>query len=58
MNDERYWFLMNNENENLTQEEIESGYHFCPCWDDLLVGPDMVEFKYCYCENKISQDGS
>jgi hypothetical protein len=49
MNNERYWFLMNNDNENLTQDEISQGWHFCMCWDGLLIGPGMEEVEHCYC---------
>ena len=31
----------------LTPEEIESGWHFCPEWDYLLIGPGMGEKCDC-----------
>lgn len=34
----------------LTQEEIDSGWHFCFDWDGLLIGPGMPEMKICICE--------
>jgi hypothetical protein len=33
----------------LTQEEISEGWHWCPDWDDLLIGPGMGEIEVCLC---------
>ena len=49
MNDRRYALLMKNDSENLTQEEIELGWHFCNEFDGLLVGPGMGELDFCHC---------
>ncbi|AEC53233.1 hypothetical protein SCRM01_287 [Synechococcus phage S-CRM01] len=49
MNEERREFLDYNIKENLTQEEIDKGYHFCPDWDFLLVGPEFIEAQGCTC---------
>ena len=49
MTDERWSLLMNDDSQNLTQEEISQGWHFCMCWDGLLIGPEMEEVKHCYC---------
>ena len=35
--------------ENLTPEEVEDGWHFCPDWDDMLIHPDDDEFQCCPC---------
>lgn len=35
--------------QNLTQEEFLQGYHFCPDWDFLLVGPEDPEAQACTC---------
>lgn len=46
---------MNNDAAVLTQEEMEAGWHFCPEFDELLVGPGMEEFgTVCQCA-KASQ---
>lgn len=34
----------------LTAEEIAQGWHFCPEWDYMLVGPGMPEADCCLCE--------
>lgn len=35
-----HWIeLMNDPEARLTQTELDGGYHWCPEWDDLLVGP-------------------
>jgi hypothetical protein len=48
--------IMNDESIPLTEEEIADGWHFCWEWDQLLVGPGMVELKCCHClgeEHKV-----
>lgn len=40
---------MADETVKLTAEEQEDGWHFCTEWDDLLVGPTMMEANYCTC---------
>lgn len=54
MTDKRYRSLMwDNEIETqLTKIEIEEGWHFCPDWDDLLIGPGMPEIDCCTCRKK------
>lgn len=47
MNDVRYNELMADENLKLTKDEIICGWHFCPDWDGLLIGPGMEELKQC-----------
>lgn len=44
----RFAALMRDQAE-LTQEEIDAGWHFCYEWDGLLVGPNMGEMEYCTC---------
>jgi hypothetical protein len=33
----------------LTPEEVEAGWHYCADWDFLLVGPGMEEREACNC---------
>lgn len=33
----------------LTRAELDEGWHFCPDWDWMLVGPEMQEFECCTC---------
>lgn len=50
MTDQRYNELMEDMDKNLTNEEIEEGWHFCWEWDGLLVGPGMEdELEPCHC---------
>lgn len=49
MDDTRRGQLDHDVNLNLTLEEILQGYHFCPDWDFLLVGPEDVEAQCCNC---------
>lgn len=50
MDDTRRGHLDHDINLNLTLEEILQGYHFCPAWDFLLVGPEDQEAQCCCCE--------
>lgn len=47
MTGDRYRFLMNNDGESLTSQELADGWHFCFEWDGLLVGPGMEERAAC-----------
>lgn len=38
--------------QQLTEEEMKEGWHFCADWDYLLVGVEMPEYKYCTCETR------
>lgn len=48
MERERYIRIQNG-TEDLTPEEVEDGWHFCPDWDDMLIHPDDDEFQCCPC---------
>jgi len=37
----------------LTQEEIDKGWHYCLEWDDMLCHPSWPEADACDCEVKI-----
>ena len=50
MTQERYEFLQENIEVSLTQEEVSQGYHFCPDYDMLLVGPGSPEVDTCTCD--------
>ncbi len=52
MTNDRYFQLMNDLNERLTQQEIEEGWHFCPDWDGLLIHESHPEFECCTCNGK------
>jgi len=50
MSDERWNHLMFHTGPvKLTKEELDSGWHWCSCWDDLLIHPSHMEFCYCTC---------
>lgn len=54
--DARYFQLMMDETEELTEEEIAAGWHFCYSeWDGLLIGKTCAEYELCTCAFK---DGS
>jgi hypothetical protein len=48
MNKQRIIDLQKSETE-LTEEEVKQGWHFCPDFDDLLIGPGNVEAFVCNC---------
>lgn len=51
MTDERWEILMWAHGElELTKEEFELGWHYCPDWDGLLIGPGMRELECCTCK--------
>jgi hypothetical protein len=53
MTPERYDQLMNQwPSVKLTLGELKLGWHFCPEWDGLLIGPNMEEMKACSCFRK------
>jgi len=45
----RWVELNDSEGNRLTSEEIDAGWHFCPDWDGLLIGPGMREMELCLC---------
>jgi hypothetical protein len=45
----RYAALMDGPDLALTNDERAAGWHFCPEWDGLLVGPSMLEWDGCTC---------
>ena len=49
MDHARYARLMISDAEPLTEREIADGWHFCPEWDGLLIGPGMDEWDDCPC---------
>lgn len=40
----------------LTQEEIDYGWHFCWEFDGLLIGPDCPEWEVCSCSKKARKE--
>ena len=54
--DERWLDLMESMHQELTEEELEAGWHFCPDFDYLLVGPGMAALECCSCRKENSND--
>ena len=50
MDDERKYVLENDPNSVLTGKELSEGWHFCPDWDGILVGPGTPEKESCLCD--------
>lgn len=51
MTPQRYAEIELDCNAQLTQEEREQGWHFCPDWDYMLVGPETpAELQGCCCK--------
>lgn len=48
--------LLDTSNEPFNDNEIAQGFHRCPEWDFLVIGPDDPEWEYCSCEIKYSYD--
>lgn len=51
MSGNRWLDLMHDDEPRLTSNELAEGWHFCPEWDDLLIGPGMGETESCLCES-------
>jgi hypothetical protein len=49
MTEGRYWAI-EIDNQPLTDEEKKVGWHFCPEWDEMLIGPGMKEMECCLCK--------
>jgi hypothetical protein len=45
----RWRELMADDGHELTEAEIQAGWHFCWDWDGLLIGPGMDEMAHCNC---------
>ena len=53
MTKKRYNFLsQGGEDNELTKEEIEAGWHFCSEWNYMLIHKTWVQFKFCECSKK------
>ena len=55
MTEARWRSLMRDHSLELTQAEICAGWHFCPCWDGLLIGDKMGELEHCHCHREITE---
>ena len=41
----------------LTEEELKEGWHWCPDWDFMLIGPEMEgEWDCCSCPEPMNPD--
>lgn len=47
----RYAELMESPGLTLADDETAAGWHFCPDWGGLLVGPSMLEWDSCNCNH-------
>lgn len=54
MTDQRWHDLMDDEALKLNEQEQAQGWHFCPEWDGLLIGPGMGQVGKCGC-NELSK---
>ena len=50
MTPERYQELTADPKARLSKRELAEGYHFCPDWDFLLIGPGFQELQSCSCK--------
>lgn len=51
----RYAELMDSPSLTLADDEKAAGWHFCPDWDGLLVGPSMLEWEGCNCDIHVNR---
>ncbi|MBE9561778.1 MAG: hypothetical protein IMF12_02780 [Proteobacteria bacterium] len=57
MNNERYYQL-DKSGDPPTMEEWNQGWHYCPEWDFMLVGPSVPEWECCACSIKDNKIGN
>jgi hypothetical protein len=50
------WYHLEKTGEQLTDNEIQEGWHWCVDWDLALVGPGMREFESCTCILPLTVD--
>lgn len=48
--DRQRWREIELGQKNLTPEEIEEGWHFCPDWDEMLICKYQKKGEYCTCQ--------
>lgn len=53
MSEERYKELMSSFDGELTDKEIDDGWHFCNDWDGLLIHTTHDEMQGCHCYRGI-----
>lgn len=56
MSQTRYHQLNSKESGQLTAEEMERGWHFCPDWDFLLTNNHDPEGEHCTCPDWTQQE--
>lgn len=49
MTKQRYYQLAQSLTLNLTAEEFDAGWHFCPDWDGMLIHKTDGEMDGCTC---------
>ena len=49
----RMRYLDLNPEEGIEKHEAEQGWHRCPDWDFMLIGPDDPEWESCLCNIKL-----
>jgi hypothetical protein len=47
--------LTYNNDAPFTEHEINQGYHACPEWDGLVIGPEDPEFECCECNIIVTE---
>lgn len=52
----RRWLELERSDLPLMEEEVRDGWHFCPDWDGLLVGPGMSELQGCTCRMNTNEE--
>jgi hypothetical protein len=48
----RHYELEVNPTAKLSDEELRAGWHFCPDWNFMLVGPGMRAMDACSCKEQ------
>jgi hypothetical protein len=43
---------------SMTEQEKDQGWHFCPDWDFMVIGPASPEVYVCCCEKRVRARGT
>ncbi len=53
MNQTRYDEIQSDIKAELSESEINAGWHFCPDWDFMLIHKDWREYEGCCCGYEV-----
>lgn len=46
------WEALDKQGGKIPNEYAQAGWHYCSAWENLLIGPGMLEWNGCACNLK------